>query len=99
MRVLIFSAYFVWNISLSTKNKARYDHTCTLVGLRVKYPLFLSHVSGNWIFWAEYKDTLKYQIAQKSVEWDSQLFHADEQTYTTKLAVAFRIFQLHLKRT
>jgi hypothetical protein len=31
MRVLIFSTTFVWNISHSKKNWARYNHKCTKV--------------------------------------------------------------------
>jgi hypothetical protein len=41
MCVLIFSTTFVWNISHSAKNSARYFHKCTSLGLHVKYRLFL----------------------------------------------------------
>jgi hypothetical protein len=41
MCVLISSTQFVWNISHSTKNLARYDQKIHIV-LHVKYLLFLS---------------------------------------------------------
>ena len=44
--VSICSTYFVWNISHSRKNRARYDQNCKLV----KYPLFLSNINETWNF-------------------------------------------------
>ena len=46
--VLIFSTTFVWNISHSKKNWARWSKT--YIGLHVKYPLLLSHFYETWIF-------------------------------------------------
>jgi hypothetical protein len=42
MCVLIFSTAFVWKISHSKKNWARYDKKCILVFMFLKYPSFLS---------------------------------------------------------
>ena len=38
------------------------------------------------------RDILKYQTAQKSVQWDSEFSRADEQTDMMKLTVAFHNF-------
>jgi hypothetical protein len=50
MCVLIFSTTFVWNISHSKKNSARYYHKCTYIGLHVKCRLFWSDFNETWIF-------------------------------------------------
>ena len=67
MCALIFSTNFVWNIFHSKKNWARYDRKCIL-GLRVKYPLFLSDFNEIEIFSTDFRRILKYQILWKSVE-------------------------------
>jgi len=38
------------------------------IGLRVKYPLFLSDFNEIQIFLAIFRKTLKYQIVRKSVQ-------------------------------
>jgi hypothetical protein len=47
--VVIFSTTFFWNIPHSKKNRARYDQKIC-IGLRIKYPLFLSDFNETRIF-------------------------------------------------
>jgi hypothetical protein len=70
------------------------------IGLHVKYPLFLSDFNKTWIFSTCFRETLKYQILFKSVQW-ANLFHedrqADRRTDMTKLIATFRYFSKALK--
>jgi hypothetical protein len=91
MCVLIFSTTFVWNISHSKKNWARYFHKRTYV---VMYSmLLLSDVNKTSIFWIYFPKVLKYQISRKSVPVGAELFHADGQTDMTRPIAAFRNFR------
>jgi hypothetical protein len=49
MYTLIFCTTFVWSISHSKKNWARYNQKL-YIGLHVKYRLLLSDFSNTWIF-------------------------------------------------
>ena len=40
------------------------------IGLHVKYLLFLSDFHETWIFLADFRKILKYQISWKSVQWE-----------------------------
>ena len=58
MCVLIFSTTFVWNISHSKKNSARYDTKCILVLMQSKRSC--STVNETSIFWADFRKIFKY---------------------------------------
>jgi len=60
MWVLIFSATFVWNISLSKKKWARYDKN--LFWSSCKVPLFLTDFNETWLVLTDFRKILKYQI-------------------------------------
>jgi len=68
MRVLISSTAFIWDISHSKKNWARYDQkyiyrsSCTL------YPFFLPDLSETWIFSTIIFKIFKFQISWKYVQ-------------------------------
>jgi hypothetical protein len=68
MWILIFSTTFVWNISLSTKNRARCYNICTYRS-SCKVPLLLSDFNETWIFVTDFREILKYQILWKSFHW------------------------------
>ena len=57
MCVLLFSTTFVWNISYSEKNPARYYHM--YAGLHVKYLLFFTDFNVNWILSTDFRKILK----------------------------------------
>jgi len=84
---------FVWNISHSKKNWARYDQKCTYIGLHVKYPLFFSDFNETWILMTDFiKKTLKYQISWKSDQWEPSCSMRTDRCDVMKLIVAFRNF-------
>ena len=73
MCVLLLPSTFVWNISHSKKNWARYDQKC-IFSLR-KVPVILVRFNeikrSRQIF---KKKILKYQISYKSVQWEPSCF-------------------------
>jgi hypothetical protein len=58
MCILVFYAAFVRNISLSKKNRLRYNYT----DLHIKHQSFLSDFNKIFIFATSVGKTLKYQI-------------------------------------
>jgi hypothetical protein len=69
-RVLIFSTTFVWNISHSKKNSARYHHGCTQVfkqSTRYSYQISMKP-AYTWISSTNFPKILIYQISWKSVQ-------------------------------
>ena len=88
MWVLISSITFVWDISRSMKNWARYDQKCILEFREsTRYScLILMKLEFSQQFFE--KKILKYQFSWKSVRWEQ----TDGRTDMTKLIVAFRNF-------
>ena len=60
------------------------------IGLHVKCPVILSDFNATWIFSTYFRKILKYQISQKSVQWETSCsMRTDGWTDKTKLKVAF----------
>jgi hypothetical protein len=92
MCVLIFSTTFIWNISHFKKKWATYDKKM-YIGLHVKYPLYFSDFNEIWIYSADFRKILKYQISWKSVQWGPSCFMwTDRWTVMTKLIFAPNMF-------
>jgi len=65
------------------------------IGLRVKYPLFLSDFNETWISSTDFRKRVKYQIFIKFRPLGTDLSHADGRTDNmTKLTVALRNFEI-----
>ena len=77
MCVLIFSTPFVYNISHSKQNSARYCHNCTQVftqSTRYSYRILMSIVLYRQIF----EKIIKYHIFMKILSVGADLFQADK---------------------
>ena len=57
MRLFISSTTFVWNVSHSKKKWATYD--INVIGLHVKYLLFLPDFIQVWTFFTDFRQILK----------------------------------------
>jgi hypothetical protein len=59
----------------------------TTIGLHVKYRSLLSDINEAWIFLADFRELLKYQIWRKSAQWEPS---CSMRTDMTKQTVAYR---------
>jgi hypothetical protein len=84
--VLIFPITFVGYISHSKKNGARYDQNVYWSSCKVA--VFFPDFNETWIFLANFRKVLKYQILIKSVPWEPNCFLRTDR-HMTKLVVAF----------
>jgi len=70
------------------------------IGLYVKYPLFFSVFNESWIFWADFRKTLKYQISLTSVPQERSCSMREggstDRRGTTKLKSLFAILRTRL---
>jgi hypothetical protein len=67
-------------------------------GLHVRCPLFLSDFSQTWIFSAQFRKIMKYQISWKSSQWGQNCsLRTDGRTDVKNLMVTFRNFAKALK--
>jgi hypothetical protein len=65
---------FLWNISFSEKNSARYDQKI-ISSLHLKYLLFLSDFSETWIFETDFR-----KVVMKILPVRAEFFHAVRRT-------------------
>jgi hypothetical protein len=90
MFVLIFSTTFVWNISHSKKNWARYYQKC--ISAIMQSAWYSCQIVMELVLSREtFEKILKYQISLKSAQWDpSWRMRTDGQTdkHVAKLTVA-----------
>ena len=62
------------------------------IGLRVKYPLFLTDFNETWVFSTDFSKNTQMSTFMKIRPVGAELFHADGLTDMTKMTVAFCIF-------
>jgi hypothetical protein len=87
MRVSIFSATLVWNVSHSKKNWARYD--LNVIGLYVKYLLFLPDFIQALTFSTDFRQILKISKFMQIRPVEDELYADGQTDGPDELIVAF----------
>jgi hypothetical protein len=78
MRVLVFSASFVWKLVVLRKLREIWSNVCMV--LHVNYPLFLSDFNETLIFSGKFPKSTQIPNLMKIRPVGAKLFHAKERT-------------------
>jgi uncharacterized protein YozE (UPF0346 family) len=96
--VLILKCVFLfflqlWSETFLILRRNERDVITKYLGLRVKYPLFLSDFNETWAFYTDFRKIIKYQFSWKSFQWESSCsMRTDGRSVMTKLIFAFHNF-------
>jgi hypothetical protein len=88
--VFWFSKRFIWYISHSKNNSARYFHYRPQVFLLTSRYFCQISIKRKFLIQFFFRKTIRYQIKRKSFQWESSCsMWADRQTDNVKLIIAF----------
>jgi hypothetical protein len=92
--VFRFSIHFWYETFLILKRNEPDTIINVYYGVDVEYTLFMSDFNETWLFWADFRNILKYKLSWKSVQWDPSSYM---RTDMTKLILDFEVFRTRLK--